>query len=201
MEIFGIIGILSFCFAIYSFYQQQKDQKLFKKYVENSFKTLETFNNLIFKVYSSMHVAGLRMMRSIEPEYKKYWHFVFRFETCDNIGLSVSGSDNKEIRVKIKGITPSPLIKEFSIFQTYYICEVEEDYNEFELKKGDLISCFFINKRQYFSKYIKSIIEPKEKYEFEFGSLTKPETMRGGDRAINENDINSRLKDMRSFKI
>ena len=160
---------------------------------------MESFNNSIFQVYLSTHTKNLRMMKKVEPENKEYWHFVLRFETCNHIGLVISGY-SQEIRVKVKGVHPSPLVNTFSTSPTYYICQVKNDHKDFDLKKDDLIVCFFFNTKKYFSKYIGFVIEPDVKHEFIFGSLSNPTVGSGGGRLAHKDDINQRFKDM-TFQI
>ena len=195
--IFGLLGLflgfLGIGLAIYFYFEQRKSQEIFEQSVSSFFNSLEKFNNKTYQLFVDGRIDTIRQMKSIEAENEGYWHFVYRFETCSNIGLVLNSG--KQVMVRILGLTDDNGSARKKGNLTYYICKVQEDCKEAGLTKNELIGCFFYGDKKFFSKKMGPVIEPDEKTEFRFGSLGMPMFGSGGDIEIKEEHIKKRMID------
>ena len=201
MEIAGIlIGVFGVVLAVIFYNSQKKSQEKMDKFVSDALAQLKGYEQTSFDLLVGLRNENLRLfMKHFDDDECGYWHFKWRFETWDSLGLTVyiNEEDTFYLKIRISGTTDDFRKNPFDGEHEYFLCEVSESSNESLFNVGDKISCFYSNRTKYISKYIGRVIEPEDKFKFTIGGLGNMRFGSGGDISASEVESAMRAKDFR----
>ena len=199
--ILGILGIvISVGAAFFVWYIQKVAQDKMDKFTKDALKLIQDRMNssidLIVGIRNSDLMHFWQFYEDKDEGRAKYFHYKLRFETYDNLGLTLKDS-NESVDVKILGTTSNALNNnlEHNTYE-YYICRVKSSKSNL-FSKDEKASCFFFNGKSYISKNVCDIIEPEDKYEFTISTLGNVQTSTVGETPAIEIDPYPRAKDHR----
>ena len=190
--------VISVAVAFYIYYKQKKSQDVMDKFVKDTLAQLKSYEQTSFDLLVGQKNDSLRLfMRHFDEDSGGYWHFKWRFETWDVLGLNVTLENGSDcyIKIRVLGTTDDFRNNTYGGDHEYYISEVIETNKSDLFPKGTKVSCFFINESKYVSKYVGRIIEPEEKFKFTIGGLGHGRVGSGGDYSANEKSYAIRAKD------
>jgi len=197
-----ILGIVGIFISLLIYHRQTKSQKQIDDFVKDALTQLKTYEQTAFNLLVSLRNENLRIfMKQFDEDKNGYWHFKWRFESWDVLGLSVKLTESSEcyIRVRILGTTDDFRANTYenSAYE-YFLCDVIDSNNNSEFSVGERVACFYFNDCKYISKSVGRIVEPETKLKFSIVGLGNIRSGSGGDVPAIECSFSSRVKD---FKI
>ncbi len=200
--ILGCLGVLVSVAGVYIsvliFKKQAKTQKQMDDFVASALNQLKVYEQTGFDLLVALRNDNLRLFANqFDKEEKGYWHYKWRFETWDELGLIVHLSDTSEcvVRVKILGTTEDFRKNTFDIKYNYYICEVIESNNVEVFPIKLKVACFIYNGTSYISKTVSTIGEHEEKYKFIIAGLGPIQVEWGSESPASGVILQARAKD------
>ena len=172
------------------------------QFVTDSLAQLKSYEQTTFNLIVGIRNENFRIyMRHFDEDKNGYWHFKWRFETWNTLGLSVKLDDGKEsfIHVKVLGTTEDFRDNSYDgASYEYYICEVSDSNNKALFPIGLKVACFYYNNSKYISVTVGNMTEPEDKYKFGIVGLGSVQVGFGNDVLASEKGYSPRAKD---FKI
>ena len=180
------------------YYYQNKSQKKIDEYTSKSLNLIRKQSEISKDLLINIRNDELRtFMNLFSEEEKSYWHYKWRFETFDELGLTIQLEDDylSNITVKVLGTTKKFNDRSIGHNYEFYICKlIESDQKVY--KEGDFVSCFFFNDKKYISKNIDTSFIPEDRFTFSILSLGTPAVGISSEKPASEINFHPRLKDI-----
>lgn len=203
MDVAGLaLGVVGIVLSLLIYHRQTKSQKKMDEFIKDALAQLKTYEQTAFNLLVSLRNENLRtLMKQFDEDKSGYWHFKWRFESWDVLGLRVELSESSEcyIRISILGTTNDfrDNTYENGSYECF-LCDVIDSNNQSEFSVGERVACFYFNDCKYISKSVGRIIEPEAKLKFSIVGLGSFRSGSGGDVPAIECSFSARAKD---FKI
>lgn len=193
-----ILGIVSFVLTIVIYLRQTKAQEEFEKFSIDTFELLKKQGMLTQHHLISLRTNFLHLFYEQSPNKFGYWHFKFRFECWDEVGIYIKSEENvQRLDLKILGQTIDHTLEATSTDRNAYVCSVlyTSGPNFLDISIGEKVVCFNKGETKCISKYYHPVLEPEEWKEFGIGRLGSIVVGSQQDKLASELKIYDRIKD------